>query len=62
MLKEAEKELARLNPKPNNIFPLKKVRRKDSKGIEEERCRKGKDAKLAFGEKDRKEGLLHDSS
>ena len=54
MRKEAEKELAKLNKKPNNIFTLEKFMKKDGKDIEGERCMRGKDRRLGFSEKDKK--------
>ena len=36
--KEAEKELIKLNKKPNNIFTLVKFMKKDGKDIEGGRC------------------------
>ena len=55
MKKEAEKELAKLNEKPNNIFALVKFMKKDGKEIEGGRCMKiKKDEKLGFSEKDKK--------
>ena len=38
MRKEAEKELTKLNEKPNNIFTLMKAMKKDGKDIEGDRC------------------------
>ena len=38
MRKEAEKELTKLNTKPNNIFTLVKFMKKDGKDIEGGRC------------------------
>ena len=52
MRKEAEKELTKLNEKPNNIFTLVKVMKKDGKDIEGGKCMKGKDGRLGFSEKD----------
>ena len=37
MRKEAEKELTKLNKKPNNIFTLVKFTKKDGKDIEGDR-------------------------
>ena len=54
MKKEAEKELTKLNEKPNNIFTLVKFMKKDGKDIEGDRCVRGKDGRLGFSEKDRK--------
>ena len=54
MRKEAEKELTKLNKKPNNIFTLVKFTKKDGKDNEGDRCMKGKDGRLGFSEKDRK--------
>ena len=54
MRKEADKELIKLNKKPNNIFTLVKFMKKDGKDIEGGRCMRGKDGKLGFSEKDRK--------
>ena len=51
MRKEAEKELTKLNKKPNNIFTLKFMK-KDGKDIEEGRCIRGKDERLGFSEKE----------
>ena len=51
--KEAEKELTKLNKKPNNIFTLVKFMKKDKKDIEG-RCMRGKDGRLGFRKKDRK--------
>ena len=45
MKKEAEKELAKLNEKPNNIFALVKFMKKDGKEIEGGRCMKIKKTK-----------------
>ena len=55
MMKEAEKESTKLNEKPNNMFTLVKFMKKDGKGIKEGRCMRGKDRRLGFSEKDRKE-------
>ena len=52
MKKEAEKELTKLNEKPNNIFTLVKFVKKDGKDIEGDRCVIGKDGRLGFSEKD----------
>ena len=54
MRKEAKKELAKLNKKPNNIFTLVKFMKKDGKDIEGGRCMREKDRRLGFSEKDRK--------
>ena len=54
MRKEAEKELTQLNKKPNNIFTLVKLMKKDGKGIEGGRFMRGKDGKLGFSKEDRK--------
>ena len=54
MRKQAEKELTKLNKKPNNIFTLVKFLKKDRKDIEKGRCMRGKDGKLDFSEKDKK--------
>ena len=43
MRKEAEKELTKLNKKPNNICTLVKFVKKDVKDIEGDRCMRGKD-------------------
>ena len=51
MRKEAEK----VNKKPNNIFTLVKFTKKDGKNIEGGICLRGKDRRLGFSEKDRKE-------
>ena len=53
MRKEAEKELAKLNKKINNIFTLVKFIKKDGKDIGG-RCMRRKDGRLGFSEKDRK--------
>ena len=45
MRKEAEKELTKLNKKPNNILTLVKFIKKDGKDIEGGRCMRGKDGK-----------------
>ena len=42
MREEAEKELTKLNKKPNNIFTLVKFMKKDRKDIEGGRCMRGK--------------------
>ena len=42
MRKEAEKELTKLNKKPNTIFKQVKFIKKDGKDIEGGRCRKEK--------------------
>ena len=54
MRKEAEKELTKLNKKPNNIVTLVKFIKKDGKDIEEGRCMRGKDGRLGYSEKDKK--------
>ena len=54
MRKEAEKELTKLNEKPNSIFTLVKFIEKDGKDIEGGRCMRGKSKRLGFSEKDRK--------
>ena len=54
MRKEDEKELTKLNKKPNSIFTLVKFMKKDGKDIEGGRCMRGKDGRLGFCEKDRK--------
>ena len=54
MRKETEKELTKLNKKPNNIFTLVKFMKKDGKDIEGGRCTRGKNGRLGFSEKDRK--------
>ena len=54
MRKEAEKELTKLNKKPNTIFTLVKFMKKDGKDIEGGRCMSRKDGKLGFSEKNRK--------
>ena len=54
MRKEAEKELSKLNKKPDNIFTLVKFMKKDGKDIEGCRCMRGKYEKLSFSEKGRK--------
>ena len=54
MRKEAEKELTKLNEKPNNIFTLVKFMKKDGKDIERGSYIKGKDGSLGFSERDRK--------
>ena len=43
MRKEAEKELAKLNKKSNNIFILMKFMKKDGEDIIEGRCMRGKE-------------------
>ena len=57
MRKEAEKELTKLNGKPNNIFTLVKFMKNNGKGIEGVRCIRGKDERLGFSEKDRKKNM-----
>ena len=57
MRKEAEKELTKLNEKPNTIFTLVKFMKKDRKDIEVGRCMRGKDRRLDFSEKDRKNNM-----
>ena len=54
MKKETEKELTKLNEKPNNIFALVKFMKKDGKDIEGGTCMRGTDGRLGFGAKDRK--------
>ena len=54
MRKEAEKELTKLNEKPNNVFTLVKFMKKDGKDIEGRRCMRGKDGKLDLREEDTK--------
>ena len=54
MRKEAEKEFTKLNKKPNNIFTLVKIMKKDEKDIERGRCMRVKDGRFGFSEKDRK--------
>ena len=55
MKKEAEKELTKLNKQLNNIFTLVKFMKKDGKDIEGGRYMRGKDGRLDFSEKDRKQ-------
>ena len=54
MRKEVEKELTKLNKKPNSILTLVKFIKTDGKTIEGSRCTRGKDRRLAFSEKGRK--------
>ena len=54
MKQEAEKELTKLNEKPNSIFTLVKLMKKDAKDIEGVRCMRGKNGRLDFSEKDMK--------
>ena len=54
MWTKAQKELTKLNKKPNNIFTLVKFIKKDAGNIEEGRCMRGKDEKSSFSEKDKK--------
>ena len=54
MRKDAEKELTKLNEKPNNIFTLVKFMKKDGQNIEGVRCMKGKDGRLGFRERQEK--------
>ena len=54
MRKETEKELAKLNKNPNNIFTLVKFMKNDGKDIEGGKCIRGKDGRLGFSKKDRK--------
>ena len=54
MKKEAEKELTKLNKKPNNIFTLVKFIKSDGKDIKEGRCMKRKYRRLDFSKKNRK--------
>ena len=58
MRKEAEKELTKLNKKPNNIFTLVKFIKKDGKDIEGGRCMIGKDGRLGFNEKGKEYGKI----
>ena len=48
--KDAEKELTKLNKKPNNIFILVKFMKKEGKDAEGGRCMGGKDEKSGFSE------------
>ena len=51
MRKEAEKQFAKLNKKPNYVFTLVKFMKKDGKDIEGGRCMREKDERLGFSEK-----------
>ena len=51
MRNEVEKELTKLNKKPNNIFTLVKFIKKDGKDIEGGICMRGNDGRLGFSEK-----------
>ena len=55
MGKEAEKELTKLNKKPNNFFTPVKFMKKDRKDIKGGRCMREKDGRLGFSEKTEKE-------
>ena len=55
MRRETEKQLKGLEEKPNGVFKLVKCMKKDGKDVDEERCIRGRDGRLAFSEKDRAE-------
>ena len=54
MRQAPERELAPLSEKPSNIFKLVKFTKKAWKDIEGERCVRGKDGKIGFGEQVRR--------
>ena len=62
MRKEVEKKLTKLNKKLNNIFTPVKLMKKDGKDIEGVRCMRGKDGRLGFSEKDRREREMLESA
>ena len=57
MRKGAEKELTKLNKKPNNIFTLVKFMKNDGRHIEKGRCMRGKNRRLSFSEKIQKKNM-----
>ena len=54
MRKEAEKETKDLREKPNYVFKLVKLMKRDWKDVMGGRCIKGKDGNLAFTKRDKK--------
>ena len=54
MKKEAEKETKDLQDKPNHVFNLVKLMKRDGKDVISGRCMKGKDGNIAFTEQDKK--------
>jgi len=54
MRREAEKETKELCKKPNNVFKLFKLLKREGKDVEGGRCMIGKDGKLSFNENARR--------
>ena len=54
MKNEAELETKDLQEKPNHVFNLVKLMKRDGKDVISGRCMKGKDGNLAFTEQDKK--------
>jgi len=54
MRREAEKEMKELCKKPNNVFKLCKLLKREGKDVEGGKCIRGKDGKLGFNENARR--------